>query len=468
MGWKEFAEYVNPQYGELEQKRREEKEVSAPLPAALAQWVSKQLGAPPGVIRTYGDLERVKGAGIKPSGPPDPYTLGKDQIRFGGTGDEIARGVKSEPPAMPMYRQTPEGGTVAMDVPQSQVADYAFDKGEDWNMGKYTAPHQAPAPRKIGETRKFEKGGETITQEWNGTAWQELGKGPRWQEASSRKIGEIRKYEKGGNTITEEWTGKDWQELGAGPRWQEAKEDKDPALITEIKQIKAAHPEISDQEASDVATGVSKIMPDPVSGNLYLVNSITKTQRLLTPVEEGPKPPSPREAQKTGEKTIYGDYSDKGTGPWSAVLSGASILSGMFGGPVATETIQARQFIQSAQNDLIRALSINPRFPVGEINRLQKEINISPTLFDNPKQFRARAVAVDRYLRKRLEKERKASDDRYLPVAQRQAARASANDIANFLDLLGVPSAVTTDEDYNAIPTGQKYIDPDGNIRTKK
>jgi hypothetical protein len=112
-------------------------------------------------------------------------------------------------------------------------------------------------------------------------------------------------------------------------------------------------------------------------------------------------------------------------------------------------------------------MSINPRFPVGEINRLKEEINIEPKLLDNPKLMRARMKSVDRSLRVRLDKELRSSADPNLPAQSRRDALDAVVNISNFLGTLGVPTTIKGSADYNALPSGAVFIDPNGDERRK-
>lgn len=51
----------------------------------------------------------------------------------------------------------------------------------------YTPPHATP--RRTGETRTITEGPDTVTQEWTGSAWRELGRGPRWSPTQNKAGG---------------------------------------------------------------------------------------------------------------------------------------------------------------------------------------------------------------------------------------------------------------------------------------
>ena len=239
--------------------------------------------------------------------------------------------------------------------------------------------------------------------------------------------------------------------------------EKEREYKAKITTLQKEYPDLSSQEASGIILGTIKVMADEVSGTRYLVDTVKGTEKPLVAANGQQRQARPEQAS---EKTIW-ELAEHGTGVMSAAKAAGSFVTGTVGLPVAEETLYARQYIQGTQNDLIRALSINPRFPVGEINRLKEEINISPILFDSPAQMKVRAKAIDTYLRQRIEKEERASVDTKLSITSRQAARSAANDIGNYLKILGVPKQIKTSEEYESLPEGAVYIAPDGTERKK-
>ena len=104
---------------------------------------------------------------------------------------------------------------------------------------------------------------------------------------------------------------------------------------------------------------------------------------------------------------------------------------------VNTKVVQLRQELTTASSELIRALSINPRFPVGEVDRIKEEVKIAPSMLDSTPALTARMRGIDSSLRIRLENETRAAADTSLPQETRTAASQASKDIKNFLDRLG-------------------------------
>jgi hypothetical protein len=108
-------------------------------------------------------------------------------------------------------------------------------------------------------------------------------------------------------------------------------------------------------------------------------------------------------------------------------------------GPETQETIEARQYVTSAVQELVRALSVNDRFPVAEMERIREEVNIEPSMWDSAESAQASARGLDRALRDRLASAEADAANTALPQATREAQASNASAIRNFLTRLGVP-----------------------------
>ena len=223
------------------------------------------------------------------------------------------------------------------------------------------------------------------------------------------------------------------------------------------------------QTASRIVDNVDNVVADPVTGTPQLVNRITGESRPVTasgpsiaastaatpttaaptavaPAAAGSGTAAPRAAPPTenapGEqprRTLWQMAPDV-TGLVPAIQERAQGAVGQTGINVAPAgLVRDRQTFATAQNELIRALSINPQFPVREIERIRQEISIAPGAMTDERSLKERMTAVDTYLREKLANQERAGQDTSLPVDTRRAARQSANDIRNFLSILGVP-----------------------------
>lgn len=158
-------------------------------------------------------------------------------------------------------------------------------------------------------------------------------------------------------------------------------------------------------------------------------------------------PPIDPPAPSTGESLF--NRAETGTGPQSAVGSFFTTLGAIAGlspSEKGREIVRSRQALELASSNLIRSLSINPRFPVGEINRIQREVQIQPGFFDAPEIMQERMREIDVGLRRRMQQAEADATNPGLPGEVREAQRANSQSIRNFLSDLGVPQELTDEQ----------------------
>lgn len=239
------------------------------------------------------------------------------------------------------------------------------------------------------------------------------------------------------------------------------KAEKPGAIERKKIVLQKAFPEFDDRILTKLATGLIKINRDPDTAQLTLVDITTGEQRSLKDVgvSEPIEIPDKPDTDPTIGPTIF-DLSDQITGPGSTVKQGLNVLFGMVGLPIPSKQVaRARQFAVQSQMQLVRAESINRRFPVGEINRIREEIKIKPAFWDNPQLLRERIRAIDRSLRIRLENEKKSSVDKKLSSKKRKDSADAVVDIAKFLVRLGNPPTFTNPDDsaFKALVSGEPF-----------
>lgn len=242
-------------------------------------------------------------------------------------------------------------------------------------------------------------------------------------------------------------------EVKKDPRAPEA--DKPSAQEERIDRLTAnlvaggMEPDEARNKAVAIADGRYAVSRDPLTNTAIVVDKATGEevggQEMAVAASEDAD-------QASGRLELSGTVGDEGVTLWKSTegvpgFRGAlvELYGRVFGqvglgeGESVQETTANRQFFSAAKNDLIRSLSINPRFPVGEINRLDKEIQIGPKVWDSEGSLKTRMKTIDRFLRNRLDVERAAVEDRRLPADTRQAAAQASKEITAFLRLMGVP-----------------------------
>jgi hypothetical protein len=140
----------------------------------------------------------------------------------------------------------------------------------------------------------------------------------------------------------------------------------------------------------------------------------------------------------------------------AATRVGGAFIPGV--GELLPNQQYAVQAANAAKKDLIRVLSVNPRFPVAEMQRIEREIDIGPSVFDNAASVRTRMIAVDDFLAKEQIKEEKATTDKNLPVTEQNAARVAVEDLRKFRKSLGVPPRVYSVKEASKLPSGSIFL----------
>jgi len=127
-------------------------------------------------------------------------------------------------------------------------------------------------------------------------------------------------------------------------------------------------------------------------------------------------------------------------------------------GQVDAKADEARTFFDSARRSLIKALAANPRYPVSEMQAIEKEIDIAPAFFDNPNSLGNRLIGIEDFLNQRLKAAEKDAVNPNFPVASRQAALDEIKELKNFNKVAGIPPRVYTIEEVQALPSGTNFL----------
>lgn len=208
-------------------------------------------------------------------------------------------------------------------------------------------------------------------------------------------------------------------------------------------------------KAQDIADGNLRIEVVPGLGVVREVNVVSGSAREVQ-LDEGQS----AVVGATPQTTLYQLAQ---SGSIAGVVPGAQEALGKTVGqipgvPVATDVIQARQEIQVAQNELVRALSVNRRFPATEMERIRKEIQIEPAMMDSTEALLSRMKGIDKSLRVRLANEEATAKNPNLPQQMRADAIQSARDIRNFLNRLGAPGNEAKAPTPDGLPPGAQKI----------
>ena len=213
---------------------------------------------------------------------------------------------------------------------------------------------------------------------------------------------------------------------------------------------------LTPEQAIGVADGSIKMDQDP-SGGVIRLTDIGKALRgeddaviELNIQPAGGEVPFPSIPQ---EQSLFSQRGEA-TGPTNIIQNSLSKISGAIGGPIDERTVAATQYFAAAENTVIRAFSLNKRYPITEQNRIKANIGIAPKFFDSEELMGIRMKSIDSF----LEQEQKMAE--YFAAQpgasrdQRTADRATANGIIQFREQLKVPSG---GDSSNEAPSG---VDP--------
>jgi hypothetical protein len=213
--------------------------------------------------------------------------------------------------------------------------------------------------------------------------------------------------------------------------------EKDTALESKIDTMMDSLG-ISRSEAAGIASGTTRIVTDPVTGQSQLVNMATGDARdIQTP--QGEESPQAKVSPATPEKTLFSQTGDV-TGIAPTILNKLQGLVGQAGlRAIDPEVQQGIQMFKTEQKSLFTALKDSGRYIQGEIDMLKDELNITPGAFTDEQSLRAKMTSVHDSLQRRLVNEISASINSDLPAQDRKNAKSAEKAISNFLAVMGDP-----------------------------
>ena len=129
-----------------------------------------------------------------------------------------------------------------------------------------------------------------------------------------------------------------------------------------------------------------------------------------------------------------------------------------FFGEIDPKIEAARTFFNVTKRSLIQALTANPRYATTEMTKIEAEIDIEPSILDNPDSLGSRLVGIEDFLRIKIKDAKKDSVNDEFTLTARQHARDEVRDLGNFLKLAGVPVRVYTIEAVEALPFGTNFL----------
>ncbi len=262
------------------------------------------------------------------------------------------------------------------------------------------------------------------------------------------------------NSYLEAYVGFGGNDLGvAGETLKLVEGNKEQSkLMRRVQDMLIANPDMSFTDALNYEVGLLKTATDPVTGKTSLVDVSKGTS---TPLEEkdGELPefniePVPQ------EQSIYG-LGSRFTGLAESAKRTAQRATGQIGLDVASdESIQAANYIKTAQAALVRAYRESVRFSPTEDKRLREEfdINIGPAV--DAKTLRNNLVSINRSMDERFEEQKRIYENPKSSAKDQAAALSIARAIREFQSKLGIPQKnekqqnLNIDDELNSLAEG--------------
>lgn len=206
---------------------------------------------------------------------------------------------------------------------------------------------------------------------------------------------------------------------------------------------------IDRQTTEDIVYGFVEREYVPELGVFRLTDNITGEVTELTPQQtsavqaEADMEPAEPVVQATDDpgQGLW-DLAEAATGVGPSTRAATENALALFGVDREGRATQAKQAFRTETRNLIRALSINPRFPVAEQQRIMQEIGgFMPGLFRGEQTVKDRMVSLHRSLSEDIDRYTRLGGDpgSGLPDADRSAMLTAAENLSQFLDKLQVP-----------------------------
>jgi hypothetical protein len=179
---------------------------------------------------------------------------------------------------------------------------------------------------------------------------------------------------------------------------------------------------------------------------------IDATEETYTPPQTGSVTPGEVDTRTrqeveadlgAGKQFIEGrsmwDMADVGSGPVATALAVGSIPSSVVGGPIAEETLIAKQGLKIRSMALAKQLVENPRMPVRLVEMAMEAANIEPGFLETGPIMQAGMISLDQFLYAKYLEQREYADNVGGPEDLQESGAINAEAIGMFLRDLGVP-----------------------------
>jgi hypothetical protein len=138
-------------------------------------------------------------------------------------------------------------------------------------------------------------------------------------------------------------------------------------------------------------------------------------------------------------------------------------IAGAFGrdGPASPEQLEAVNRLNLFKQDIIRTLSLNPKFVLAEQKRILGDIDITAGIFKSTRELQASLTSLETKLTETRDKLISENKSKNISNDQKQTNLRTISDLSNFITTIGIPkendNKTNTNEKYKDIPTEELY-----------
>lgn len=227
--------------------------------------------------------------------------------------------------------------------------------------------------------------------------------------------------------------------------------------------------------ASDIVEGRVKVTSPDQFGNVYAVNITDSTKKLIVsggqPVpSEDREPPSGDITPSDTKMMSLVEAAEKGTGPTSAMKSFVNNMVGPFvEGQPFPETTESKSVVKLFNQEAKTALVNNPKFPVAEQEIIKGMLPDVAKVFTDPDTEREKVIQLRNFLNSKKQQNNDAITRGNITEKRRGQLVDQNSSIDRVIGLMGkVLPTPQTQEEFDSLPSGTVYIDPDDGKRYRK
>jgi len=214
---------------------------------------------------------------------------------------------------------------------------------------------------------------------------------------------------------------------------ESARQNRISNIALQLQKNNGLSPDQAIIEATNIADG--NVRYDVLeSGQTRRIDLVSGTVSEV-PITGAQQPiPQPQQG-----RTLF-ELASEATGPVSAARAAAARV-----GISDPAVLSARTELRNSMQELSKALVVNDRFPVAEVERVRRDTDLDPAIIDNPEAMRARMIGLESYLSRRQSQAERDASDPSLPQSVREGQASNASSIRNFRAVMGVPSIISGD-----------------------